>query len=421
MEMENNSIGEEDWQSRREVYNPDTGRNESKYPIVVDEKTGEMASKPLILGIESTTKCNLRCTMCAFHSSFRENREPGTHIPWELVEKTAEFMEEAELVPLCGGGEPLLNPDLDRMIKLAGEKNAQTVITSNGQLLTKEMSKMIITSGLTYLEVSVDGINYFEKIRGFPFSVLKKNLRGLMDLKKEMGSKTPIVDLAFTAMRDNLPELSAVVEFAAETGIRELRLQPLQVCFHQLLPQNIYLQRERTIKYISRAKKRAEEMGIKLCVRRLALFGEDDRYGDDPRSNYFFKKYHCLEPFNSILVKTDGKISVCCAGLEVGPGLGDNSLQDIWNCQDYRDLRRELISGNFRRECRECNLIHGSVENQIIMVKKPGLEDIFRFRPKPFLYYYHHLKKRGIVKGNLDALKHLSKMIRNKGLKKDRQ
>ena len=105
---------------------------------------------------------------------------------------------------------------------------------------------------------------------------------------------------------------------------------------------------------------------------------------------------------------------MCCAGLEVGPDLTESSMEDIWNCQDYKDLRLELISGNFRRECRECNLIHGSVENQIIMVKKPGLEDIFRFRPEPFLYYYHHLRKRGIIRGNLDALKHLSKLIQSR-------
>ena len=390
----------------RTIINPKTGLREKKYPIVVDEHTGHAFSEPLIVSLEVTSKCNLRCIMCGFHSIHKKDRAEGRHMSMELFMRAMPFMERAELVPLCGGGEPLLNFRLPEMLRKITDIGVSTTITTNGILLNTDHIREIVDSGLTYIEVSVDGSRSYERIRGVPFNRLEENLKKLAGYKQENRKRTPIIDLSYTAMRDTLMELDDIVRLGSEIGARQIRVQPLQICFEQLLDQNIYQDRERSIRYLKRAKEKAEFLGMKLIVRRLAYL-DDERYGDDERANHYLKKYNCLEPFNSITILADGKVQVCCAGITLTKSLNDHGPEEIWNSDEIKRLRLELIRGEFRQRCKSCNLIHGSAENQVILQDKVTLSGLLRMERKALLLYREHLKKRGLVKGNLDALRRL--------------
>jgi MoaA/NifB/PqqE/SkfB family radical SAM enzyme len=390
----------------RTVTNPITGLREKKYPVMIDEASGHAFSDPQIVSLEISSKCNLHCIMCGFHSIHKKDPQPGQHISKELFRRAIPFIEKAELVPLCGGGEPLLNFRLPKMVRKITDIGVSTAITTNGILLNADRIKEVVDAGLTYIEISVDGTSSFEKIRGVPFEKLENNLKRLAGYKKKNKKRTPIIDLSYTAMRDTLVELDDIVKFGAEIGAREIRVQPLQICFTELIDQNIYHDRERTIRYLKKAKEKAESLDVKLIVRRLS-FLNDERYGDDKEFNQYLKKYNCLEPFNSITILADGRIQVCCAGITLTKSLNDHCPEEMWNSDEIKRLRLELIKGEFRQRCKSCNLIHGSPENQVIMQDKVTLLGLLRMERKALLLYREHLKKKGLVKGNLDALKRL--------------
>ena len=392
------------------VYNHLTGLYDKKFPIVIDECTGYAHSTPQILSFEVTSKCNLRCIMCGFHSVHIKERKQGIHMPNELFEKSLGFAKGAELVALCGGGEPILKPDLSDMIGSMTELGTRTVITTNGVLLTPGKIEELVDSGLTYIEISVDGTGSYERIRGVPYDTLHGNLKDLSRIRKEKDSKTPVIDLSYTAMKDTLGELPDIVRLGAEIGAREIRVQPLQICFSALLDQNVYLNREGTLRQIEMAKKVAKELGIELKVRRLALL-EDERYGNDEGTNELFQRYHCLEPFNSLMILADGGVQVCCAGIQLSKNLRDHDPEEIWNCEEMRELRLELMTGNFRKRCGECNLIHGSRHNQVIMRDKVTFSSLLRLERKALTIYREHLRKKGIIRGNIEAVKKLKDHI----------
>lgn len=94
----------------------------------------------LIIGC--TSKCQLKCRMCA-NKSF----------PQITIETYREIIEWAhgqykEVIP-DGNGEPLLHPDIAEMTKLA-----PTSIVTNGELLSKEMFDRL---SLTEVRISLDG------------------------------------------------------------------------------------------------------------------------------------------------------------------------------------------------------------------------------------------------------------------------
>jgi len=391
-------------------FNPETGMSENKHAIEVDEDTGRMRSRPQIFSLEVSNRCNLRCTMCGFHSIYREERVPGSDMNEDIYERALPFVGTAELVPLCGGGEPLLHPDLEDMVRRVSERGVPTVITPNGILLHRKRAGGLMDAGLTYVEFSVDGIASYQGIRGVPFETLETNIRGLAALKEERGSRTPIIDLSYTAMKDTLPELIGILELGAGVGAREVRVQPLQVFFEPLLSQNIYLEPEESIELLEKARARARELGIKLCVRRASL-AEDNRYGDDERSNRLLMRYGCLEPFNSLTVRVDGSIQVCCAGLTLPYNLRESGLDEIWNSKEMRELRLGLITGKPAAACRECALVAGSAKNQVKLHRKASLREFVRLERSALREYRDHIRKRGIIMGNLDAVRRLRREL----------
>ncbi len=79
-------------------------------------------------------------------------------------------------------GEPLLNPDVCRMIRYAREANVAKFIeiTTNGILLNEELNRGLIDAGLDILNISVNGINekQYREVCGYDidFDEYRKNI-----------------------------------------------------------------------------------------------------------------------------------------------------------------------------------------------------------------------------------------------------
>src|SRR4051794_35040359 len=80
------------------------------------QRTEKSTCLPICLTIETTSICNLKCTMCPYPIMTRRHQ----HMPFALFEKIigeAKYFVEFAILHLFG--EPLLNQDIFRMINLA--------------------------------------------------------------------------------------------------------------------------------------------------------------------------------------------------------------------------------------------------------------------------------------------------------------
>ena len=105
------------------------------------------------VGLELTSKCNLRCGMCPLPVL----RRPYEDMPWELVEK-AEWEIHGlglRLKWLHEMGEPLLYSRIDDAIRLFPEASLST----NGLVLTPEVGAKLLASPLRRLRICVDSID----------------------------------------------------------------------------------------------------------------------------------------------------------------------------------------------------------------------------------------------------------------------
>jgi len=105
------------------------------------------------VGLELTSKCNLRCGMCPLPVL----RRPYEDMEWPLVEKAEREIHGLglKLKWLHEMGEPLLYSRIDDAIRLFPEASVST----NGLVLTESVGAKLLGSPLKRLRICVDSVN----------------------------------------------------------------------------------------------------------------------------------------------------------------------------------------------------------------------------------------------------------------------
>jgi len=105
------------------------------------------------VGLELTSKCNLRCGMCPLPVL----RRPYEDMAWPLVEKAEREIHGLglKLKWLHEMGEPLLYARIDDAIRLFPEASLST----NGLVLTPEVGAKLLATPLKRIRICVDSIN----------------------------------------------------------------------------------------------------------------------------------------------------------------------------------------------------------------------------------------------------------------------
>jgi MoaA/NifB/PqqE/SkfB family radical SAM enzyme len=110
-------------------------------------------SHPIAAQIIPIRRCNLACKYC------NEYDETSPPVP------TVEMLRRIDRLAALGlssltfsGGEPLLHPDLDRLIERVRERRMLAGVITNGFLLNQERIQRFNRSGLDYLQISIDNV-----------------------------------------------------------------------------------------------------------------------------------------------------------------------------------------------------------------------------------------------------------------------
>ena len=167
-------------------------------------------------------RCNLKCVHCYSHSQNREySGELTSGEGKALIEDLARFRSP---VILFSGGEPLLREDLLDLAQRAADRGMRAVVSTNGTLITKEMAKRLKRVGLSYVGVSLDGMeethDRFRGVKG-AFSAALKGIRNCQEAEIKVG-------LRFTINRRNAQDIPRIFDLLEKEKIP-------RVCFYHLV------------------------------------------------------------------------------------------------------------------------------------------------------------------------------------------
>ncbi len=130
---------------------------------------------PIMAHIIPIRRCNLSCTYCNEYDTF------SPPVPLEtMLARVAELGRLRTGIITLSGGEPLLHPELDDIIRGIRRHATLAGMITNGYLLTAERIARLNEAGLDYLQISIDNIK--------PDDVSKKSLK-VLDKKLQLLSE----------------------------------------------------------------------------------------------------------------------------------------------------------------------------------------------------------------------------------------
>ena len=195
------------------------GRHSSRLPSHLLQFSAD--KRPVVVW-NATRRCNLKCVHCYAHAEDRTFAdELTTSEGKDLIADLAGF---GVPVILFSGGEPLVRKDLPELADYAVKKGMRAVISTNGTLISAETAKTLKDIGLSYVGISLDGMEEInDKFRGIR-GAFQAALKGIENCQQS-GIK---VGLRFTINKFNVEEIPHIFDLLEERNIP-------RVCFYHLV------------------------------------------------------------------------------------------------------------------------------------------------------------------------------------------
>ncbi|MEA2339237.1 MAG: hypothetical protein QOE82_3244 [Thermoanaerobaculia bacterium] len=270
------------------------------------------------VGLELTSKCNLRCGMCPLPVL----RRPYEDMDWPMVEKAEREIHGAglKLKWLHEMGEPLLYARIDDAIRLFPEASLST----NGLVLTQEIGAKLLASPLKRIRICVDSVNpevYPQLRTGGDFDKLVVLTRAFLEQ-----AKGHPIRIEIQKMRSRLTLEETVDDFRNLFDLKQYRNARV----------------------------------IEKTCEALDVNEETDLHG---------KFYGCVQGafFTWVVIFADGRVTHCCYDAHGDQVLGDlktQSLDEILDSPRFATMQDAFARRDFTNlpRCAEC-FKHGGESN----------------------------------------------------------
>ena len=313
---------------------------------------------PLHAQIEVTTYCNQDCLSCGRrhivskpkHMAFDDFR----HIYDQIRPKN---------INLSGIGEPLLNPDIFRMIEYSRENGSIVNFPTNLTMPAPVVEKLVHTK-IDQLKISIDAVTRetYREVRGVDkFERVIQNIRLINSIKAEIGAHHPDLRFNFALQKYNVHELPPLVNLALEMCVSTIYVQDLNYfSVEDDKPELCGIDRKTLKKVLNDSERLAKNCGIKTNIANWRRNFESFYNKMLPKDQFVPNTNKCNFPWFSIFIDVEGNVKPCPVFVfaKNGEVLG-NSLKEpfasIWNNDRYHRIRREF-KRNIRRNdiCKRC-------------------------------------------------------------------
>lgn len=301
-------------------------------------------SAPTSAQIEVTNRCNLFCRTCT-----RMKLPALGDMSYDDFVRVIEMLGPVRPVWLSGQGEPLLHGDLYRMIQACADRGIrETIVHTNGMLLSGKTAERLASCGLGEMRVSIDAgtAAAMEYMRdGASMELILKNVR-------EFTARDAVRTTFYTVLNRHSIETARLLPgIAASCGVRQIIMVETVPFRDESTEREIYDRRE----YQFSSLPEEERIAALAEVR-----GEARRHDINVLIDLKWYRKRCFEPFQKIYIDFEGNVTPCCRihnEVFVGNILRDG-LAGSWYGEVMREWRRDLLRRNsHRRICIErCNL-----------------------------------------------------------------
>ena len=283
---------------------------------------------PYIAIIETGNTCNLQCPTCPTpQEKITRKREL---MSLENFKKIINRLKKSvHIVLLYNANEPLLNPDLSKMISYANQNHLYTMISTNATLLDKKKTNELYQSGLDEIILCLDGTTkqvYEEFRKGAIFEKVLENITYFCRQKKLKKHKKPFIELQFILNKLNQDQVEEIKKLAKKLGVNRLKIKSLALGEYAYSQKEI---KELSEKFFPTSRKYQAKIRYKIVDHALKTKK---------------KKNLCSAVQFQAVILVDGTMVVCCYdfnGLYPYGNILKNTFKEIWFNSKTRKIREQ--------------------------------------------------------------------------------
>lgn len=287
--------------------------------VVKDEKRlSEAKDFPNSVLIDTISFCNLRCSMCGHKNMKRKPAKMEEGLVYKILDEIAEKKPEARVWMTYFGEALILKDKLVEYIRYAKDKGLKDVVfNSNGQLLTKEISRKLLEAGLDGIYVGIDAFREetYKKLRvGGKYNNVVENVKAFIEIEREMGITPARMYVQFVEMNENRNEIAPFTNYWTEKGAI-VKIRPMVSWAGTIAASNL-----------------------------------------DPK----MARFPCYWVMQNISITTTGDVALCAIDMERafhGGSVFERTIEDVWRNGPLSEVRQMHLKREWERLpllCREC-------------------------------------------------------------------
>ncbi len=298
-----------------------------------------------------TEGCNLKCRHCWIAPKYQSKDAKWPALDFELFKSIVRQGRELGMSNVkLTGGEPLIHPDIDKILDHIREQDLQLTIETNGLECTPEITAKIVKCKKPHVSVSLDGTDAetHEWVRGVKGS-FDAAINGIRNLVKA-GLRPQII---MSVMSRNKNQLEAMVKLAEKENADSVKFNLVTPTARgeQMHDAGQTLTMQELVELGNWVENTlAPSSTIKLVYSHPVAFR--------PLGKVFSQASSRCGIFGIIGVLGSGKYALCGIGATV-PELifGDaekDKLEDIWNNNQVLNDIREGLPSKLHGICGDC-------------------------------------------------------------------
>ncbi len=287
--------------------------------------------------IEITNRCNLSCRMCPRRSLNLIDADMEIDAFFKIIDKLSPIKE----ITLSGWGEPLLHPQLDKMIEYCRKKGKKIKLTTNGLVLDRKGIESLLK--IDEVAFSVDEVSSKgEAPLGHRHNAVFTNIKALRGLRK--GHK-PFIRIQSIYYRDNKADIFEIMRIAKEVGVDSVRIMRVNPLYCGESDTDLYtISQKELLSFYKEVEQRAKRLRVKVELVNYSFFS-----GVKKIMYKIFLKFlpgltgiRCVRALNFIYITVQGNVLPTGCGelyeYVVGDLLKEN-LDTIWHSTKFRHFR----------------------------------------------------------------------------------
>lgn len=317
--------------------------------MLLSRETRELViqSRPLNIIIETIRGCSLKCPFCPLQVDPNID-ELGTMSDqtFENVLSGIPHLPGIQMFILHNIGEPLLDPRIFDRIKKIGVLGKDATILIDSHLSTDFDEYEMVRSGLSILQVALDGATQESYSRYRVNGSLRKVLANIAKLnaaKKSLQTNKPLIRAKTVLFRHLIGEVDLIADQAKRAGADEHTLATAVFRPESGMDPKSWLPEEQ---HLSRYDvKELQESGKLILMK-----------------NHITEESCCTGILGSIppVIGFNGDVFPCCYSCTIPKfrmgNVNEESFQDIWLSEKYVNFRRTVFENRYQYDvCRDCS------------------------------------------------------------------